>query len=391
MRNKRVLLVAITLLLALTQTGCWDRTEVNDIAIVLATAYDLEEDGKFRVSVQLPLPGQLGGNTGGGGGTSGSTSFYVDSETGVSIRDASERLQQRMPRQLFYAHRRVMVIGQEFARAGIRPVFDAAARIPENRLTASIVIAGGKGYELLNRQPRFERFSSEGIREIVNAESVFNATIKDVAQNLSLTGIDALIPIVVSHASEGTEQKNKEVQFGNYAAFHDDKMTGTLKGEGIEGIRWLKERIKPYSVTLYMDGDKTVLVNVYKGNSSVKPVRRKDHFHYQVKVNATAYVLENLDGIDLSSPDSIQTLNRAMEARIRESVLAAAKDMQRMNSDFCGLGLVIARKYPQEWRNTYHKQWGDELQKATFDVQAKVNISRIGLTSENLAKKGEKE
>ncbi|TXK73213.1 Ger(x)C family spore germination protein, partial [Paenibacillus sp. N3.4] len=41
-------------------TGCWDRTETNDIAFVLTSAIDLEDDGRYRISYMLPLPGSMG-------------------------------------------------------------------------------------------------------------------------------------------------------------------------------------------------------------------------------------------------------------------------------------------------------------------------------------------
>ncbi|ARU60651.1 hypothetical protein CBW65_05800 [Tumebacillus avium] len=389
MRGWRMLLV--TLLMAVMLTGCWDRTEVNDIAIVLATAYDVDKDGKYRLAVQVPLPGQLGGKSGGGGGTSGSKSFYVDSSTGVSIRDASQKVQQRMPRQLFYAHRRILVIGEELAKKGIRPVFDAAARIPENRLTASIVIAKGNGYDLLSRQPRFERFSSEGIREIVNDESVFNTSLKDAAQHLSLEGSDAMIPLVKVKSTEGTKDKNEELQFASYALFHDDKMVAVMDQDGSEGIRWLKQQVKPYTVTLTSENGETLLVNIYKGNAKVKPRRVKDHFEFEVHNRVTAYVLENVGGGDLSVPENVQKINRRLEEHITQTVYAAVDEIHEHKVDVAGLGLVVARNFPKEWRSTYNDNWYEELEKTKFHVTTVVNISRIGLTSENLAKRAEVE
>ena len=80
-------------------TGCWDRTETNDIAFVLTSSVDLEDDGRYRVTYMLPLPGSMGGASGGGGGTAGGKSYYIDSEVGTTIRDAISKLQIRMARR----------------------------------------------------------------------------------------------------------------------------------------------------------------------------------------------------------------------------------------------------------------------------------------------------
>ncbi|MEH6996427.1 Ger(x)C family spore germination protein, partial [Neobacillus drentensis] len=54
-------------------TGCWDRTEVNDLAIVTAAAIDKKENNQIELSLQLFIPKSLsmGGGQGGGGGGGG--------------------------------------------------------------------------------------------------------------------------------------------------------------------------------------------------------------------------------------------------------------------------------------------------------------------------------
>lgn len=215
MRQRPVVLVLVPILMsALVLTGCWDRIEVNDIAIVTTTSFDREEDGRFRVGVQVPLPGQMGGSTGGGGGTSGSKPFYVDSEVGSSLREAVQNLQSRMSRRLFFSHRRVLVIGEGLARSGIRDLFDVSTRIPENRLTTRVVIAKGKGIDLLKAQPQFELYSGEAMREILESYSVFSPNLKDVAHALGQIGADPLLPLIEPATSTSGEKKKRCISPG---------------------------------------------------------------------------------------------------------------------------------------------------------------------------------
>ncbi len=125
----------LLMLILVSLTGCWDRTEINDLAFILTTAVDLEEDGSIRYSVLLPLPGSMGGPTGGGGGTAGNTTYYIDSAVGDTIRSAQAKLQKRMSRRMFLAHRRTLVVGEEYAKKGIREIFDATARTAESRMS----------------------------------------------------------------------------------------------------------------------------------------------------------------------------------------------------------------------------------------------------------------
>ena len=63
----------------LVLSGCWDRREINDVAFVLASSIDKEND-LYRVSILIPLPGNMGGGGGGGGGTGGVEPYTIETE-----------------------------------------------------------------------------------------------------------------------------------------------------------------------------------------------------------------------------------------------------------------------------------------------------------------------
>ena len=37
-------------------TGCWDRKEINDIGLVMATGIDLADNGKIKATIQIAVP-----------------------------------------------------------------------------------------------------------------------------------------------------------------------------------------------------------------------------------------------------------------------------------------------------------------------------------------------
>ena len=54
-------------------SGCWDRVEINDLAIVTAAAIEKKEDNQIELSIQVFIPKSLssGGGQGGPGGGGG--------------------------------------------------------------------------------------------------------------------------------------------------------------------------------------------------------------------------------------------------------------------------------------------------------------------------------
>jgi spore germination protein KC len=112
MRRRLLLAAAVVLLLS----GCWSRIEVNDLAIVDIIAMDREENGNWRISLQIVTPQRIA-QPGGQGGQAGSRRpFLVVSDTGPTALDAIRKLQLQLPRRIFLAHANVILVGEALAR-----------------------------------------------------------------------------------------------------------------------------------------------------------------------------------------------------------------------------------------------------------------------------------
>lgn len=153
---KKWAVAGLLLLSPLALAGCWDRKEINDVAFVIGSSVD-KENGMYRSALQIALPGNLGGagSKGGGGGTSGGKSYYLESKTGITLRSANMEIQAGNSRNLSFSHRRVLLIGEDFARDGIAPMLDQFARIPQNRLSSLVAVTSGSAYKIWTPQRRW--------------------------------------------------------------------------------------------------------------------------------------------------------------------------------------------------------------------------------------------
>ncbi|USG67720.1 Ger(x)C family spore germination protein [Brevibacillus ruminantium] len=375
--------LVMTLLSTWLLAGCWDRVEINDRAWVLAFSIDKEADGQYRLSLQLPLVGSLGGPTGGGGGTSGDKSFYVDSAIGPTLREASNILQSRMSRQIYYAHHRVIIIGEDLAKSGLREILDIVARFPENRLTSYVVMAKGKGVDVLKAQPQLERFSAEAMRELVKLRGV-TITVKDLAQMLNTPGIDAHLPVVEAVNSQ-PKGKQKEIQGIGYSVFRDDKMVYFLERNKSNTFRWFQPTFHFYSALIPIRKNKFVNVQVDQGKLSVKPIPKNDHVHFRMQVAARAKLIEDHSGLDWGDRKNIRMLEKKLaeqiSGEIRQTLLETVNQHQ---SDPIGLGLILARNYPRLWKQKYRENWTDHLKNVTYEIHIRTSIQSVGQTTENL-------
>ena len=143
---KSLLYIGLIIIILIT-SGCWDRTEINDLAFVMGTSLDLADNGEIRGSVQVAVP-ITGQGTPRGEGAQGK--FFVVSAVGKNSNEVIQGLQRKLSRRLYYAHRSVVFIGEKLAKHGIKDILDYFSRDPHSRLRSFImVVKGGEGREIL--------------------------------------------------------------------------------------------------------------------------------------------------------------------------------------------------------------------------------------------------
>lgn len=122
-RTCRMLITFVSVLSCVVLSGCWDRIEINDMAIVMATGVDYEND-KVHLTAQIFVPRKAGGgdSTGGSGSPSGVT--LIRTAEGQNIAEALNRLQRKVPRNMFWGHCEVIVINEDAGKHGLREYID---------------------------------------------------------------------------------------------------------------------------------------------------------------------------------------------------------------------------------------------------------------------------
>jgi spore germination protein KC len=384
--SKRSVSYIAVLASMLLLSGCWDRTEINDVAFVLSTALDLEKDGQVRLTVLIPLPGQMGGQGGGGGGTSGDKSYYLDSEVGPTYRDAHMKLQRRMSRRMFLAHRRTILVGEELARQGIRDVFDSSPRSPETRMSTYMIVTKGKAYEMLEASPRFERFPSESIRELAKDQTVADMNMKDVALGLSSQGGDPTAVYMDVSTSQKGDSPSKEIEIKGYALFSGDKMIGTLENETANGYSWLNNWKVINNITLPVDKDHLMTLRLYSTRTHITPSIVNGKLNYSIYAHSKARLLENKSFYDLSQTAKALKVEAAISAYVKQSIQAFIDKSIKTDTDPAQFGAYLWRAYPEKWNSSYRDQWPADMKQARFSIQAESELTDTGLIYENVTK-----
>lgn len=109
----------------------------------------------------------------------------VKSAVGADIADAVSKIQEKMPRKIFWGHTEIIIFGESVARKGIRDDVDYLMRAPQPRERAFVYVCKGNAREILELNTKLERNSSEIMREIGKSRIILSVTLANLAQMLA--------------------------------------------------------------------------------------------------------------------------------------------------------------------------------------------------------------
>ncbi|WP_167201833.1 Ger(x)C family spore germination protein [Paenibacillus sp. BK720] len=387
-RLSRILSLALCLGALLMLIGCWDRREINDVAFVLAGGADKEGD-LIRISVLIPLTGNMGtANSGGGGGSGGQKPYTIKTETGKTVSEAVSKLQYRLPRHLFFGHRRVIIIGEELARTeGIDLVIDAITRTPEKRFSTFIAVSEGRALDLLEADTRLERFSAESMREQLQSETSTHINLMEIISKLVTVGQDAYFPYLQKVKTEIKGQESEDIRSESFVLFHDGRMTGKLERDAALGFRLLNQSIRNYDETVIVDGS-YLTVTISHASTSITPIVKNNELTYRIHSSVKVSVNEDRNlARNYDDPEQRNRIERNIARHVADNINLAIHKMQQSNSDAIGFGLHVYRAYPHIWNTKYRKDWNEIFPTLKFEVTGEANLFRFGMSSENLGRK----
>ncbi|WP_223812064.1 Ger(x)C family spore germination protein [Geobacillus sp. 46C-IIa] len=379
---KRALILLLVIVTIAMLGGCWDREEVNDIAVVLGIGIDRVKNEKIRLTVEIAVPraisaGQTGG--GGGGGSQGET--IVRSGTGVTIADAIAQLQERLPRRLFWGHTKVVIFGEKAAKAGIREHLDFLIRHPQTRIRSNVLVSKGSAKSVLELLPPIEQSSSEVLREMAESRTLLRKTVKETLQMLKGEAETALLPMVKVLPPEKGKKEIETIAFiYGTAIFKKDRMVGQIDDYTTRGVLWIRNEIKQAHVTVKIPGEKgNITSRMIRSHTDVTPKYEKGRWKIVVNVMTEDDIILNGTKLNLLSERNIERIETELEKDINRRMKRALNRLQKeMEADVFGFAEAIHKKHPRHWRHL-KKRWNDLFPEVPVELNTTVRVRRPGM------------
>lgn len=360
--------------------GCWNRIEINDLAIESMVGLDWAPHHHIRTTAQIVVPNQRGG----GGNNQGNKPFFTVSEEGRNLIDDFSKVQEDLSRQMIISHRRIIIIGEKLAREGVHQVLDELIKRPEERQNVYVLVAHGEeAQKLLNQSYPLETLPSEGIRELVRSRTGLSIQLKDFLLSFITPGIS---PVAASIRAT----KNGFALDGT-AVFRNDRLVGYLNPEQTQGLLWLRGNVaRNISTVSTPDGKAKITVRFIQTKTSMTPSLDHGRVHMDIRVRTVGKVVENNSTLDLSQPRHLAWVQREVEKRIRDQIAHTVSLVQhKYHADIFGFGTSLYRVHPKEW-NTLQNNWEDmHFPRTEVAIHVQANIRNVGMSGPGLELKEE--
>jgi spore germination protein KC len=377
------LLVPLISIVVLLLTGCWDRTEVNDLGLVTAAGIDKISNKAIELSVLVYIPKSASEQSMDGRGGSGSGQTLVRSAKGVTIADAMSKLQQKLPRHIFWGHTEVFIFNETLAKMGLAKHIDFLLRHPQLRERSQIFITNQKAKKVLGLLPPLERDLATVLRELESMKMGMEVTVKNYAEMLVSDSGDTAVPYIQILPPEEGKQKNETIAYiSGTAIFKKDQMVGKVDPSVTRGVLWLRNEIQLATVTIKpKEANGYVSLSLLEATSKLIPKYENGKWKLVLNAHAEADVIQNTTQLDMTNPKVIKSLQPQLKKVLEDKVKLALVQVQKdMKADIFGFGDAFHRKYPGLW-NRNKDRWDSIFPDVEVTIHSNIKIRRQGMNS----------
>ncbi|WP_310551529.1 Ger(x)C family spore germination protein [Paenibacillus glufosinatiresistens] len=379
---------ALSLLLLLPcLTGCWDRHELNELALGVGLGIDKTGDG-YKLTAQVVIPSEVAVNM----NSSGGLPVTVYEESGPTIFEALRKMTIRSPRKVYLAHLQVVILGEELAREGVADFIDFLVRDPEVRGNFYMIVAKDTTAEQtlriltpLERIPANKLFSSLTVSTNYYSPTS-NVNMMQLLDELLAEGRDPVLTglMITGDAKKGEEANgvkstlpSARLVYKNLAVFRSDKLIGWLDENESKGFNYVTNQIQNSVGHIVVNGNK-ITTEATNSTTKIRVREVEGRPVFDIHVQNTVNLADVASPIDVTEKKNL----RMIEKKAAEKIVwlmnqAIEAEKTRMHSDFLGLGRAVKQQQPALWLRL-GEGWNDRLSELDIHCRADVHILLSG-------------
>lgn len=404
----RALVVIMLGAVIMPMAGCYDYSEPDEKAWVLAIGVDKGRENKLTVTSVIAVPKNIAGGgdqpSGGGGGQGG---FFTVSMETPTILSKLELINTVVDRRSSLSHIKWIVFSRELAEEGIRDYVAPLVRFDQFRRSSQLIICEGRAEDFLTKgMPKMEdnvgkfyELMQRGWRftEFIPFDSFHQFYYKSESP-----GVEPVAPLAALGSKEPVYPDNSPKPKGQYlaghlprkggseieimggAVFKKGRMVGTLDGDEV-GVQKLFFNTLIRTIVDVPDPnhpDKYIIVEVIpreKPRVDISITGGRVQIAADIKLEGGILSLQS--GAHYDRPDRLHIVEEAVQRLVLEDVNKAIAKSKQLDADFLGFGLH-AQKLFSTWPQWIAFNWEEKYRDADIVVNVDYRLRRTGLIHE---------
>ncbi|GMK44758.1 spore germination protein KC [Paenibacillus glycanilyticus] len=358
-----------SILLLLLCTGCWDKREITQLALVEMIAFDHDDKGSYSAYFQVLNPTSIQARQVG----PAKASVYTYSVKADNFGSILEQLNSTTSRKLFTSHLQIYVVSERAARSGILPFVNYLEMNPERRTNVYAVVSDSTISELMKNFTPLDRVPGRYIRLIIDWHARAHGMVKSPSRIKDIiNGIPRSRPTVIpilhfmgkeagstSDRLENIDATQQNFNIRDGAVFINARMMGRINSTNCELYNVLNNYANRFFIKIKVHNQN---VEIIARNIRIKRKWNKQRRQLLVDVKAELQLVSNEQKNPLTLINQ-HDIERAFNARFNQLAEDFVALGLRNNWDLLGIGdTSYGRK---NWKTI----------DACFDVQSKVTLA----------------
>lgn len=379
-----ILFICIIFLLS----GCWNKRELNELAIVTAVGID-KTDELLEVSVQIVNPSQVASNK----AISNQAPVFTYHAKGKTLLEAIRKLTTLTPRKPYYAHAQVIIIGEKLAEEGMNSVFDLFQRDAEGRNDIHVIIAHqATAQEVLSILTPLEDIpASKIIKSLKDSEDMWGATesvtLDHLVNDLTSTDHSAILPSIkiYGNADKGKYSSNVEqtdspaqLQYNGLAILKNYRLIGFLSEEESRDYNLLNNNINSTFETISCPEQGKLATKILHASTKITGHILNNRPSIRIQLDIEQNIAEISCHLDVTKSETIDALNQETSKVIRERLVRTLHTIQKTyRADLLKFDKVLYRKDYKAWHRI-KKDWATIYPEIAVDLDVSVKTKGFG-------------
>ena len=393
MLKKRLVISFCLIIISILLTGCWNRVEPKDLALITSILYDKKDSNVYDVTIEFLNPAQ---NT--GSKESNSSKTIILKGEGNSAVEALRNVSTSINKLSYFAHNRARLISERLAKDDFIGMFDLFARDKQSRQTVFMAIVKGDNPDLIySAQTGLADTIGDYIESLNRSEplqlsnSVYT-TLLDFMKDYYEDGKEPVISVIEivkddtpsennssgsNSSSKNGSQERYKLKLDGLAAIKNNKLVGYMNGNEARAYNIVTNNLKGAIASVPFK-EKEVVLDIFSSKCDQKVTIKDNQTTIDVSVKMHTALSEMGGYSDTTKPEVIKELegnfNRLMEEQISESIKKAQTEFK---SDIFGFGMAAHYQNTKEW-NKIKNNWNDNFSNAKVTVKVESSIDAQG-------------